>query len=328
MASEKRKVILRADGNSDIGLGHVMRCCALAEMLNESFDCDFYIREPSKAIIENISRHCESVIEMNGNISYKDEVRKWCDKLSGEEIIVLDGYHYDTDYQEEIKKKGCKLVCIDDIHAYHFMADAIINHAPGIEKKQYSYEAYTKLYLGTNFLLLQQIFLEKALLQKRVLDFESSPILICFGGSDPKNTTFKVVKQVNELFPEKKLIVVIGSAYKHKNALIQFCENHNKVVLYQNVASNELATLMQRTHIAISSASTVAFEYLCIKGNLFLIQTADNQEQIYKGLIEKKCAYPYEALHDQYNALDIINNQYSLIDGKSNIRLLNLFKEL
>ena len=35
----KKKVVLRADGNSKIGLGHVYRLLALAEMLKEDFEC-------------------------------------------------------------------------------------------------------------------------------------------------------------------------------------------------------------------------------------------------------------------------------------------------
>ena len=42
-------------------------------------------------------------------------------------IVVLDGYHFDTNYQTKIKQKGCKLVCIDDLHDKHFVADIIIH---------------------------------------------------------------------------------------------------------------------------------------------------------------------------------------------------------
>ena len=99
-----------------------------------------------------------SVFEIDDTISYKEEALRWVNALQGNEIVVLDGYNFDTVYQTEIKSKGCKLVCIDDIHAYHFVADVVINHAPDISREQYSCESYTKLYLGTEYLLLKKLF--------------------------------------------------------------------------------------------------------------------------------------------------------------------------
>jgi RimJ/RimL family protein N-acetyltransferase len=65
-----------------------------------------------------------------------------------------------------------------------------------------------------------------------------------------------------------------------------------------------------------------------VKGNLFLKQTADNQKDLYNSLVEKKCANSYELLKDKYNCDEIIDNQYKLIDGKSNQRLLKIFNGL
>src|SRR4030095_2375161 len=101
-------------------------------------------------------------------LSYEEEAAEWTSGLKGDEIVVLDGYNFKTTYQQQIKSKGCKLVCIDDIHAYHFVADVVINHAPGIDAKQYSCEAYTQLYLGTKYVLLKKIFLDEAAVSSKI----------------------------------------------------------------------------------------------------------------------------------------------------------------
>ena len=49
------KLIFRADGNAQIGLGHVMRCLALADMLQGGFSMQFALVTPSievRALIE------------------------------------------------------------------------------------------------------------------------------------------------------------------------------------------------------------------------------------------------------------------------------------
>lgn len=328
MSIERTKVVFRADGNNKIGLGHVVRCCALADILKENFDCYFYIRKTVEAIAKEIEKYCVSINELDDNISYEQEANTFIGELSGDEIVVLDGYSFNTAYQSKIKSKGCKLVCIDDIHAYHFVADAVINHAPCISKEAYSCEPYTKLYLGTGYVLLKKIFLQKAASPNRVFNFDTSPILICLGGADPNNITLKVLNEVRELFIDREIFVVVGAAYSCKDLLKEYCEQHNGVSAFININAEELITLMESTQIAITSASTVALEYMCIKGNLFLLKTADNQAYLYKTLIEKKCAYPYHHLRECYNSTDIHQNQLELIDGKSSERLLSAFTQL
>src|SRR4051794_21302991 len=109
MNSDKRKIIFRVDGNSSIGLGHIVRCCALADMLKDNFDCYFHVRKTSKEIIADIRKYCTSVSELNDQVSYEKEAVIWSRTLNREEIVVLDGYQFNTQYQSEIKSKGCQL---------------------------------------------------------------------------------------------------------------------------------------------------------------------------------------------------------------------------
>lgn len=321
-------MIFRADGSNKIGLGHVVRSCALADMLKDNFGCYFYIRSTSPEIIKEISKYCISVVELDNNISYEQEASALNSELTGDEIVVLDGYIFNTAYQSKIKSKGCRLVCIDDIHAYLFVADAVINHAPCVPTEAYSHESYTKLYLGTDYVLLKKIFLQKAASSNRVFNFDTSPILICFGGADPNNVTLKVLTEVREIFTDREIFVVVGAAYSCKDLLKEYCKQHKGVSVFINIHAGELVSLMEKAHIAITSASTVALEYMCVKGNLFLLKTADNQAHLYKTLIEKKCAYPYYLLHECYNSSDTHQNQFEMIDGKSSERLLSVFTQL
>ena len=67
--------------------------------------------------------------------------------LNGDEIVVLDNYYYDTSFQKQIKEKGCKLICIDDIHTRHFYCDVIFCPDP-CHPADYSAEPFTEIYCG------------------------------------------------------------------------------------------------------------------------------------------------------------------------------------
>jgi hypothetical protein len=45
---------------------------------------------------------------------------------------------------------------------------------------------------------------------------------------------------------------------------------------------------------AITSASTIAYEYAAVGGELYLVQTADNQQHVYSYFIKNQLALPWE----------------------------------
>src|SRR5262245_29046639 len=137
----KSKVILRANGTSLIGFGHIYRLLALADILKNNFYLIFVLYKTDEFIQEEIKKYCDEIIVLDKELPYKtsDEIRPTDEiefdldgVLEGGEIVVLDGYYFGSTYQQEVKRRNCKLVSIDDLAVNHFYADAVINHAPGL----------------------------------------------------------------------------------------------------------------------------------------------------------------------------------------------------
>ena len=126
MTNGKRRIFFRADASPTIGYGHYIRSLALADMLKQDFDCTMFTQMPTDYQLREVQSVC-SIRYLSDTDAKFDE---FLDKLHGDEIVVLDNYFFTTDYQRAIKSKGCKLVCIDDMHDKYFVADAIINSAP------------------------------------------------------------------------------------------------------------------------------------------------------------------------------------------------------
>src|SRR5690606_30136060 len=181
------------------------------------------------------------------------EAQMLADKyLSGEEIVVLDGYHFQTEYQRIIKNTGCKLVCIDDIHAYHFVADAVINHAPGLISDKYSGESCTKYFLGLKYALLRKPF--RTLPNEKNYQNRQENVFICLGGADPYNDTLKVVKRCESAGILNTFYVVIGPAYNFKDELYEYVKSSKlDIELLFNVSAEKIAQCMQRCKYAITS---------------------------------------------------------------------------
>ncbi|MCX8491443.1 MAG: UDP-2,4-diacetamido-2,4,6-trideoxy-beta-L-altropyranose hydrolase, partial [Cyclobacteriaceae bacterium] len=139
----KQRILFRADGNRSIGLGHVSRCLALAELLYDDFEIAFAIREPDDQILSDIEKVSHKVIQLLVQANVSDLKNELTPYLTGFEIVVLDGYAFNTEYESAIKKKAAALISIDDIPNHHFVTDGIINFCGAIQSGNYSREFYT-----------------------------------------------------------------------------------------------------------------------------------------------------------------------------------------
>ena len=328
----KTRVYLRADGHNKMGLGHIIRSLALAKMLEQEFDCQFIVRDPSPAVSHLIEEGGFGLIGLNDKVLPPHEAQFIAHHfLKGKEIIVLDGYHFDTKYQQQIRAAAGKLVCIDDIHKTHFVADAIINHTSGIQASAYSAASYTKFHLGLAYMLLRQPFLQAA--QQRMASEESESVhstaFICMGGADPNNDIIQVLQVCEQKEEIQVCNVVIGSAFLHQEALIAFQQQSRlRINIFSNLNADNMVVLMARCDFAICPPSSVALEYLCVGHQLYLLQTADNQAYLHQYLTGNGLALSWaDFKSDRPKPLDR-SKLDALIDGKSDRRLLKLFREL
>src|SRR2546428_2981769 len=171
----KSKVYIRVDGNQEIGLGHLVRCLALAQMLTPYFEITFACKQIPVNMAKEISQSGLGFIVIQ-------EEEDFISLITDGNIVVLDGYGFNSSFQKEIKRKNCKLVCIDDLHEKEFFADLVINHSPGVSSNDYRAQTYTQFALGAKYALLRHSFLDQAKHQRKIDKLET--ILICFGGSD------------------------------------------------------------------------------------------------------------------------------------------------
>lgn len=328
----KTRIIFRADGNSQIGLGHVVRSLALAEMLRHDFECVFAIQAPSVELQQQIRETCEELIILPACQSGEEKFNHELDAYIAEDVVVvLDGYHFDTVYQNNLKQEGVKLVCIDDIHAYHFVADVVISHVLGLSKEQFSAEKYTRFCLGAEYALLRKNFLNEAK-QFTCLSKNDSEVFICLGGADPLNQTLDVLKYCVSKLPNLKYSVVVGAANPHKQTLSDFAyQNSIGCDILTNLSADEMSNYMQESSTAITSASSVAYEYLCTHGILYLVQTAGNQSEVYDYLVKNNLALPLTSFGKKLSPdaqKTLIRNGCQIFDGNQASRFLKIFKEL
>lgn len=322
----KRKIHIRSDGNTQIGLGHLVRCIALGHMLKNEFSIHFVCRDAPDPIIKEIKEAGFSFLKLTKELEFLVSIQ-------AKDIVVLDHYGLTSNYQKQIKEIGCKLVCIDDIPDKKFWADLIINHAPNVDAKTYQAQPYTQFALGLDYALLRPIFIEAAK-QKREVD-NVDAIFICFGGADERNLTQQTLELVQDTKDFKRIIIVIGAAYQYKEALASTALKIPELELYSSISAEQMLALMKDSELAIVPASGLLLEALSVGCKVISGMYIENQKLLYS---QYKQANRFIdagdfSIQNTKKALDKVNldlNQRTtpLLDGNSPTRLLKLFKQL
>ncbi|GGG25353.1 UDP-2,4-diacetamido-2,4,6-trideoxy-beta-L-altropyranose hydrolase [Pontibacter amylolyticus] len=332
--NSKPRIILRADGNSRIGLGHVVHSLALAEMLRHDFECLFAIQVPSHELQEQIKKTCDAVIVLPACNHDEDRFAHELDAyITKDVLVVLDGYKFSTAYQQSVKNKGCQLFCIDDIHSYVFVADTILNQAGGVDAAKYKTAPYTRVLIGPKYALLRPPFL-RAAQEERTFPAGDVRVFLNLGGADPYDHTMRIAMELQRMQDIGKVEIIIGSAYQHLFELQAWLHQNPKFSLHQNLSAEEMCQLMQTCAVAITSASGVAYEYASVGGLLFVLQTAENQENLYTFLTQNGIAQKYEQLQQSIK-IDLITafeqavtRQWLYFDGNAGERLRQVFQNM
>jgi len=225
-----------------------------------------------------------------------------------------------------------KLVCIDDLHEKEFVADLIINHAPGIHTKDYKAQPYTQFALGLEYALLRPAFLEQAKKQRTIEKVET--VMICFGGSDSKNLTQSTLQVVLEFPQFRKIIVVTGSFYQLTTSFKQLVASDTRINLRHALNEQQMLDTMLESDMVIVPASGILFEVLATGCVAISGSYVNNQKFVYEhfrnnGLIIDAGNFLNKSL---FNAISkVINgsiNPVQSIDGQTAIRVSKLFDQL
>lgn len=272
-----KKVYFRVDAYKEIGIGHLTRCLALAQMLVNRFEIYFIIQPRDPKIISLISEQNLKIIELSIQ-DVDNEITSLKEIVTSEDFLVLDGYQFNHRYQEKIKKLVNKLIFIDDLNQPPFYADLIINHNLHAIHEDYHVNGNTRVLLGAEYLMLRDAFFDQAFKRK------SSPtkinsIIICMGGADRENLTLKFLKSLSTFFTGK-ITCVVGIPYAYYDELKLFISKSNQYSILQNLSSAKLAQSISQNDLLICTSSMIAAEACALETPMILGFMEKNQERI------------------------------------------------
>jgi len=269
-------ILFRCDGSVEVGMGHVVRCLALADHLKEIKDCSihFAIRH-SELGIKKVKETYPVIRSKDGSFNYI----KWlsdCIIRTNSDTLIMD--MRDGLTREELKsikrKTGIKIVTIDDPEDKRLEADlAFCPPVPQLEKL--NWDGFGgELYVGWEYVLLRKEFLKQYPKPKN-----SVPnILVSMGGTDEKNLTEFVINSLNKINEQFKATVIVGTGYPYLNQL----KNSLKQIGFEfelHTNPKNIAEIMSQADFSVISFGQTAYELAALQvPAIYLCLTSDHFE--------------------------------------------------
>jgi len=279
-----RNILFRADSSSTIGTGHIMRDLVLAEQFNND-NIIFATQDMPGNINHKIEEQNYTIEILHSNdIEDLDTLIK---KLKID-MIVIDHYSIDYNYEKKLKTQNLKLkiFSLDDTYEKHY-CDTLLNHNVYGNKSQYKKLVPTQCELrcGADYTLLRNEFqVEKRLGRQNKNIKNELNVFIAMGGADHSNINAKILEVIKK-FSNIHAHVVTTVANKHLEELQHYIEKMKNVTLHIN--TSKIAKLMNKSDFAIITPSVTINEIFYLKVPFIAIKTADNQRFMYEYLLEK-----------------------------------------
>ena len=188
------------------------------------------------------------------------------------DLLLVDSYQVTPRYMESLRE-NVTLAYIDDLNAFDYPADIVINYS--VYAEDISYPQNKRYLLGTKYAPLRRQFdiSEEVLEAAAAKRARNRQILITTGASDPYHVTDKTVNAIiNEpALDDYSIAVIRGRFFDNDMTGI----HPDRVRIYENVEN--MADLMLESTMAVSAGGSTLYELCACHVPTVTFSYADNQ---------------------------------------------------
>lgn len=286
-------LLVRADAGPRVGMGHAMRCLALAQAWRaRGGSARFLMADPPPSLQDPLAAEgvvLESLGEEPGSLRDAAATAERARRL-GVEALVVDGYAFGPAYRAAAREGGAPMLVVDDLGGdERWEADVILNQNLHARASMYADRPPgADLLLGPSFALLRSEIRSAAALRPE--DRAAEPVrtlLVMFGGADPVDATGQFLPAVANLDPEVAVRVLVGPANPRRATLARLAgETAGRLEVVEAGPDHPYPRLLADADLVVTAAGSTCWE-LCFLGIPFVtVVLADNQAAIAASLQE------------------------------------------
>lgn len=276
-------LVIRADADTRIGSGHLLRCLALAQACaDRGGKVTFACARIEPASRQRLLEEGFAVHSIAGEPGGQEDAAQVVGVAGhcGAEWVVVDGYAFGSEYQRHIKNGGSKLLVVDDYgQADHYYADVVLNPNSSADAALYTNrDERTRLLLGLRYALLRREFRTWGG-PKREIPAVARNLLVTLGGGAYGDLLLRIVRAIEQAgFSDLKVRILAAASDVNSPTLIDAARKCPTPVEVLPLSPN-MPELLAWADIAIGAAGSNTWERAFLGLPSLVIVLADNQRE-------------------------------------------------
>ena len=313
---KRRRILVRVDGSSKIGLGHVHN---ILTILNHFRNDEILIvmNSQNKLGYKKFQEHLYQVNFFKNNSQLFEVIKKFQPHMIFNDILDTS-----INYIKKLKKEKIFVVNFEDLGDGRRYADLVFNPIYHSNKNN------SNEYFGPNFACVRDEF---RIWEPTVLKTSPKNVVIIFGGSDPTNKTYQVLKLLEKYkLKNMKYSIIIGQDYKERKKLLDIISKMKKdnflIELNENI--DFLSKIFHESDFAITSNGRTVFELGSLHVPMIVIPVNEREKR--HTFVQKSNVGYMIQLHNEsetHDFLKVFNKilQYSIRKKfQNNLKRVNL----
>jgi len=339
----KADLLIRADASARIGVGHLMRCIALAQAWQaHGATVRFACCHLPELFGERLRKEDFDLFPLDVEPGSEEDAVLTAEaaEATGAVAVVVDGYCFGRQYQRRVRSGTRVLMVIDDYGMIgEYDADILLDQNLGTDPGCLTTTAIPNhSLLGPAYSLLRREYWAE--IPKRQISRTATRVFVNFGGSDPFGLGRRVMKIFEENITDRMDIRLVSGPAVGK--LGQRSSRHNLEVFSSR---ESLLSDLLWADLGVLAAGSTTLEALATGLPMLVLPVAENQKPVGEAISrlgvgvevrpEKETSWPKELastvseLLRDFPARDLMSKKgRAVVDGCGAVRVVSEMRKI
>lgn len=278
--------MFRFEANGETGMGHAMRCLALAQrFLDDGHSCQVLHRASDSTMLEPWLRERERFLDRLfiqsgetrdrvGSRADADETLLVCARFQAD-WLVLDSYSLGSGYRAAVRASRARRLYFDDTGSRYEGADIVLNQNCRGPRSEKFCDGETLRLNGLRYFLARRSVREARKRHTGPGAVCKNAVLVSMGGADTDNAGIGICEELQSRVDSETPVLFACTSVPEGMAVAEkLAARYSNVEVYRRP---DLADLMPRAKVGICAGGVTSMEFCCAGVAPVIIPLADNQ---------------------------------------------------